>query len=51
MLARQLFLLGEAERCREVIAEVMSDLEGGGRAYFDGLFANLCPGVYQAAGL
>ena len=47
VLARQLFLLGETERCRDVIAEAMSDLEGEGRAYFDGVFTNLCPGVHQ----
>ena len=46
-LARQYFLLGEHERCRDVIAEVMSELDAGGKAYFDGVFANLCPGVHE----
>jgi len=49
VLARQLYLLGETERCRAAIAEVLADLEGGSRAYFEGVFSNLCPGVHESA--
>jgi GT2 family glycosyltransferase len=48
-LARQFFLLGDAGRCRDAIAEVTSELDAGGKAYFDGLFANLCPGIHEPA--
>jgi len=47
VLARQLFLLGQKERCRDAIVGILSGLQPGDRSYFETLFGNLCPGVYR----
>jgi hypothetical protein len=51
VLARQLFLVGDVERCRNIIIRTLAELQGPGRANFESLFGGLCPGVYKSDGL
>jgi GT2 family glycosyltransferase len=49
-MARQLFLLGEVDRCRVLISHVLTETQGRGATYFDQLLAGLCPGLHEPAG-